>query len=257
MLFQHIERQSFIHGLNPMVKFLGIVLAVITLTLFDDPVATLFVLLLALWGTLGLARIPPVAMLRSTLPFLGLAIGLAWINMAFSRHTDAPLVAWGVIHISEASMRTGLTLGLRMLAIISLSYLFAATTNPRDMVLSMVQQARLPYRLAFGLFAGLRFLPLMSTEFETIRAAQRIRGLEEQPGWRGRLQTVTRLTIPLCASVIRRASHLGTAMESRGFGAYADRTYLAETRVTWRDGVFLVGLILILAIAGYVFLRAG
>lgn len=256
-MFQYIEKPSFIHSLNPMIKFLGITIAVLILTLLFRPLPTLFMALLALFMLLVLARIPPGALLKSTVPFLGLAVGLAWINIAFSRHNDAPLIAWGIIRVTDTSLQIGSTLGLRVLAIMLFSYLFSATTDPRDLVLSMVQQARLPYKLAFGLFAGVRFLPLLHTEFATIQAAQRIRGMDEPRGWGGRLQMIIRLTIPLFALVVRKAGHIGIAMESRGFGAYDDRTYLHETHVTWRDGVFLVGLVGVLTVALFVFMKIG
>lgn len=257
MLFQHVEKSSPMHSLNPMVKFLAIVIAVLAMTLFFDPIPTLFMTILALFLILALAWIPAGTLLKSVAPFLGLAIGLAWVNTFFSRPGGETLFAWHFIRVTAESLRTGATLGLRVLTIVLFSYLFAATTDPRDLALSMVQQARLPYKMAFGLFAGFRFLPLMGTEFENIRAAHRIRGVGEKRGWRGTLREVRRFTVPLFASVIRRASHIGVAMESKGFGAYEDRTYLLEIRVTWRDVVFLLGLMAVLVVALYLFMQTG
>lgn len=257
MLFQHVEHSSFIHSLNPMAKFLAIIIAVLTMTLFFDPIPTLFMTVLALFLILVLARIPPGIALKSVAPFLGLAIGLAWVNTFFSRPDGETLFAWHFIRVTAESLRTGVSLGLRVLTIVLFSYLFAATTDPRDLALSMVQQARLPYKMAFGLFAGFRFLPLLGTEFENIREAHRIRGVGERRGWRGAYRELKRFTIPLFASVIRKASHIGLAMESKGFGAYEDRTYLLETRVTVQDLVFLFGLIIVLAIALYLFNQTG
>jgi energy-coupling factor transport system permease protein len=257
VLFQHVERPSFIHSLNPMVKFLAIVIAVLTMTLFFDPIPTLFMTGLALFLILILARIPPWVLIKSVLPFLGLAIGLAWVNAFFSRPGGETLLAWHFIRVTGESLRMGVTLGLRVLTIVLFSYLFAATTDPRDLALSMVQQARLPYKMAFGLFAGFRFLPLLGTEFETIRAAHRIRGVGEKRGWRGTYRELKRFTIPLSASVIRKASHIGIAMESKGFGAFDKRTYLRETKVTGQDILFLVGLVIVLAVALYLFVQTG
>lgn len=258
MLFRQIEHPSLIHTLNPMVKFLAIVIAVLLLTFFFDPVPTLFMTLLALVIILVLARIPPGTLLKSVAPFLGLALGLTWVNVFFSRVQGEVILDWSFVQVTEESLRTGLTLGLRVLTIVLFSYLFAATTDPRDLALSMIQQARLPYRLAFGLFAGFRFLPLLSTEFENIRAAHRIRGVGERPqAWLGIYRELKRFAIPLFASVIRKATHIGIAMESKGFGAYEDRTYLSQTRVTWWDMAFLVGLILILVVATVAFVKMG
>ncbi len=257
MLFRHIERASFVHRLNPMVKFLTILIAVIALTLFFDPVPTAFMLGMALFLIIVLARIPPGRMLRSVAPFLGLAFGLAWVNAFFPRAGGTTLWSWGILRVTEESLRVGLTLGLRVLTIVLFSFLFAATTDPRDLALSMVQQARLPYKLAFGLFAGFRFLPLLGTEFENIRAAHRVRGAGRGRGWRGALNELRRSLIPLFALVVRKANQIGMAMESKGFGAYPDRTYLTEVRITWRDIVFLCGVTLVLIAAIYGFMQMG
>ncbi len=249
MLFQHVERRSFMHSLNPVVKFAAILLAVLLLMLFFDPLPTAFMLAVAVGMVVGLARIPPARMVRSVLPFLGLAVGLAWINIFFPRDAANPLWQWGPLRVTPTSLRVGTTLGLRVLTVVVFSYLFAATTDPRDLALSMVQQLRLPYRLAFGLFAGFRFLPLLSSEFENIRAAHRIRGVGWERGWRARLAEWQRFAVPLFAVVIRKASQIGLAMESRAFGAYADRTYLHETRITRQDVVFLVGFVGLLLVS--------
>ncbi len=46
-------------------------------------------------------------------------------------------------------------------------------------------------------------------------------------------------------------------MESKGFGAYEDRTYLHDMSLAVRDVVFLLGLITVLTVALYVFTQLG
>ncbi|MDQ7029282.1 MAG: energy-coupling factor transporter transmembrane component T [Ardenticatenia bacterium] len=249
MLFRHVEHTSFMHQLNPVVKFAAILVAVIVLMLVFDPLPTAFMLALAVGMAVGLARISPRRVVRSMAPFAGLAVGLAWINIVFPREAADPLWEWAFLRVTPQSLRVGLTLGLRVLTIVAFSYLFAATTDPRDLALSMVHQLHVPYRLAFGLFAGFRFLPLLQSEFEHIRAAHRVRGAGWQQGWRAHTAEAWRLALPLFAVVIRKAAQIGLAMESRAFGARAERTYLHETRVTRQDVLFLVGLVTLLALA--------
>ncbi len=249
MLFRHVEHRSFMHELNPVVKFAAILVAVVVLMFFFDPLPTAFMLALAVGLAVGLARIPLRRVVRSTLPFWGLAVGLAWVNVFFPKDAAEPLWEWAFLRVTPQSLRVGVTLGLRVLTIVAFSYLFAATTDPRDLALSLVHQLHLPYRLAFGLFAGFRFLPILQSEFEQIRAAHRVRGAGQERGrWAG-VAEVWRLALPLFAVVIRKAAQIGLAMESRAFGAHADRTYLHETRVTRKDVAFLVGLVGLLALA--------
>ncbi len=257
MLFRHVTHRSWMHTLNPMAKFLAIVLAVFTLTLVKDPAPTVFVAGLAAVLILFGARIPPFQVVRSIWPFMGFAVGLAWMNIAFPREGGVPLWVWGPFRVTDVSLRTGVTLGTRVVAIVLFSYLFAATTDPRDLALSMVHQARLPYRLAFGLFAGFRFLPLLHSELITVQEAHRMRGIGTEGDWRARVKAMRRLLVPLFAVVIRRAMQMGIAMESRAFGAYEHRTYLHETRFAGRDVLFLLGMVAILAGAFYTFWQWG
>lgn len=256
-MFQYIEQDSFIHSLNPMMKLLGIFLAVLLLVFLFDPIPVLFVLALALVLLNGLARIPLKSAVRGILPFVGIGFGLAWVNIVFSQVGGEVIWQWGFIDITTGSLRVGLSLGLRVVAIVGFGFLFAATTNPREIVVSMVQQAHLPYKMAFGVYIGLRFLPLLSTELDNIRAAHRIRGGIDEESWWGRYRAFTKLIVPLFTAVIRKSILLGLAMESKAFGAYPDRTYLFETRVTWRDWLFVLGILLVLVLAIVIFSQMG
>jgi energy-coupling factor transport system permease protein len=138
-----------------------------------------------------------------------------------------------------------------MLAIVVVSIAFVATTSPTDLVLSLIQNARFPYRLGYGILVAYRFLPMWRTELETIRAAHRIRGVGRRRG------EMRRYAVPLLASAIRKAERVAMAMDSKAFGAARSRTYYRRLRVTAVDWAMLaativvtVGILLALARAG-------
>lgn len=256
-MFQFVDKESFIHSLNPTIKFVGLTLMGLLLVLLFDPVPVLFLLGVSLFLVVGLARIPVRSAVRGILPFVGLGVGLAWVNAVFSQIGGEVIWQWGFIDVTRGSLRTGMALGLRVVTIVTLGYLFAATTDPRHLVASMVQQARLPYKMAFGLYIGFRFLPLLSSELDTLRAAHRVRGHGTDEGWYGRYRAFKRLAIPLFVSTIRKSIQLGLAMESKAFGAYPDRTYLFQARVTWRDWLFVLGMVALLVAMVVVWAQAG
>lgn len=52
------------------------------------------------------------------------------------------------------------------------------------------------------------------------------------------------LFIPLIMTLLRRSGDLDIAIESRGFGAPVERSYLVEVKMSWMDYLFLVVFIL-------------
>ena len=83
----------------------------------------------------------------------------------------------------------GSSLAERSLAIAAFSVLLMMSTDPTDLVRSLVQQARMPARFAYPALAAYRFLPLLQGELETIRLAHRLRGVGRR---RGAAQLATR-----------------------------------------------------------------
>jgi energy-coupling factor transport system permease protein len=125
------------------------------------------------------------------------------------------------------------------LFLVSTSLLFVATTKPRDFVLSLMQQARLNYRLAYAVLAAFRFIPIFVEEYASIRAAAQVRGGGSSSGIMGAVRSLRRDAVPLLAGAIRRSERLALAMDSRAFGAYPTRTYHRTLRVTRADWLFL------------------
>jgi energy-coupling factor transport system permease protein len=111
-----------------------------------------------------------------------------------------------------------------MLCVVSAAAVFAATTNPSDLLRGLVQQARVPYKLAFTALAGYRMLPLLAVEYDIIRAAHRIRGVPEGSGFTGKLTRLKSYGVPLLAGAVRRAEKMALALDARAFGAYPTRT---------------------------------
>ncbi|MCL4561878.1 MAG: energy-coupling factor transporter transmembrane protein EcfT, partial [Chloroflexi bacterium] len=130
-------------------------------------------------------------------------------------------------------------IGLRVLSIVSASLIIARTTDPHDIFLWIVKMG-VPYKIAYGLFVALRFIPLMEYEAENIQAAQYVRGIMEQKG--GLKGTFTRLAnflVPFIAVGIRRADQAALAMEVRAFGLHPTRTNLRELKFPKNGRIFL------------------
>lgn len=121
------------------------------------------------------------------------------------------------------------------------------TTDPILFMLSLVQQCRLSPKLAYGVIAGFRFLPLLKDEVQLIQQAHKIRGGAAESGIINKISALKRYTIPLLASAIRKAERTALAMESKGFTGSRNRTYYRTLSVNRRDWVFFCLVLLLFA----------
>ena len=244
-LFEYYESSSPLHRLNPMAKLAGVVVVMAGATLFFDPVIPALLalgLLLALWA---LGRVPPRRLARWLIPVLGFGLPVALFNALYfdvaSVADPTVLARFGPWQITAEGLWAGLGLGLRVGCFLAASLFFITTTDPTEFALSLIQQARLPYRFGYGVLVSYRFLPLLRAEFETIRAAHRVRGVGERTGLRGRLEQMRRYAIPLLAGAIRHSERTSMAMDSKAFGGGPGRTYRRLLTVKPGDWAFVLG----------------
>jgi energy-coupling factor transport system permease protein len=137
---------------------------------------------------------------------------------------------------------------LRIYTIFLVSFIFIRTTHPRDLAVSFVQILRLPYRIPYAFFIALRIIPLIEDEAKTIGAAHRVRGVGEKSGLQGRIENAKRFTIPLLIRSLRSASTTVQSMESRGFGAFPNRTYVDEIKMSTTGKIITFTLIAMVVI---------
>lgn len=247
-LLTYYEEDFFLHRANPGVKLIANLVLIGIIAMFFDPFTPLAFLALSVLLAWRLGGLSPARQARAMLPYAPLGLGLLLYYSILFRPLPGqaltPLLSLGPATITEEGVRVGLSIGLRLLAIVSFSQAFVATTDPTLLVISLIQQFRLPYRLGYGATAAFRLLPLLESELATIQAAHRIRGVGERPGLLGRWRRLRRYAIPLLADAIRKAERVALAMDSRAFGALPYRSYFRSTPVRRSDWVFLAGVLL-------------
>lgn len=237
-----------LHTLNPSIKALTVLVLVLLLSFVFDPVTPLLFWVFIIIMTFGFGQIDIRKWLLIFIPFLLVAFGYVWTTAVFSNPPEGlELIVYlsaGPIEITNYGISTGLALGLRVLCFTGLSLMFILTTDPVRFILSLVQQCKLPPKLAYGLLAGYRFLPLLTEEIRIIRHAHKVRGANRETGLKGKLLTLKRYAIPLLASAIRKAERAAIAMESKGFTGARDRTFYHHLQVKRQDWLFF-GLMLL------------
>ncbi len=236
----YLEGDSPLHRLNPAVKLGAFSVLMIAPALFLSPAAPAAFIGLSLLLGWGLGGISPAMMLRRLAPFLLLATGLVIFNtLLYGGPRATLLLRLGPVGIWAEALAVGASIGLRLLCFASFSALFVWTTDPTLLVASLMHQLRLPYRLAYAMFAAYRFLPLLRRELDNIRAAHRVRGAFVAGGPASWLERSRRYGIPLLANAIRQTERMAVAMDARGFSASMHRTSYFRPHVRAGDILFL------------------
>jgi energy-coupling factor transport system permease protein len=237
------EARPYLRRRNPTVKFGAALALSLLLTLVVDPETPLLFLVGTVIAGLALGRVPAGTYARALVPLLLVAAGFVWSNALFAAAPDSAgvLVHWGPIRVSTPGLLFGLGIALRGLAIGALSLTFILTTDPTDLVVSLIRHGRLPWRIGYSLLAGVRFLPFFAQEYEQVRLAQRVRGRVEHASPLARLRRHAAYVLPLLATAVRRASRVAVAMDARGFAAATRRTYYREVPIDWSDAAFALG----------------
>jgi energy-coupling factor transport system permease protein len=256
--FQYLKGDSFFHRMDPTWKFVWNFVAVGTVILNFAILYSVswlvYVFLLAMFA----AGIPFKQYVRSILFFVGIAVFMGvWDSIYYAEEAHV-LFAWGPINVTQEGVLEGTGVVFRVLVIASLSIMFTLTTDPGRMVESLIQVAKIPYRIGYTAYAVLRFIPLYENEAQVIINAHQIRGVgETAKNFWSRAKLYRSMLIPLLVSGIRRAQAASIAMDSRGFGAFPERTNLRETGVSKSTMAFVLFHIVFGAVAFIYFIILG
>jgi energy-coupling factor transport system permease protein len=221
---------------SPLAK-LGIALAwLVGLALTLEPGPPLILAATAFGAGLTLGGIRPVDLLRAVAPLWLAALGVGTFNALFSASNGDPaateLMTLGPLRLTAEAVANGVALALRVVAIGCVGAVFALTTDPTRLADSLVQQARVPERFAYGAPAAYGSIPRFGEDLATLRQARRIRGL--RGSWHPRLLT------GLLVLAIRHGDRMALSMDARAFGS-GPRTRYREMHWQARDLYLVLG----------------
>jgi energy-coupling factor transport system permease protein len=215
------QLESALGRTSPVVKLAVAILWLIALAFTLEPLPPVAVAVLAIGAGLWLGEIPPMHLIRALAPLWIAALGVGLFNTLFSPanldSTATEVLTIGPFRITEQALMSGVSIGLRVLAIASVGAVFALTTEPTKFVDSLVQQARVPERFAYGTLAAYQAIPRFAEDLATLRHARRIRGL--RGGWH------PRLLLSLLVLAIRHGDRKALAMDARAFGSVPRSAY--------------------------------
>ncbi|MGD8400016.1 MAG: energy-coupling factor transporter transmembrane component T [Bacillota bacterium] len=243
----YLQRDTWIHRLNPLTKLFWSLLMMTLSFLFKDPLW-----LTALFGSIVLVA-QMAQILREMLPvFKGLLI-FALFFLLFQiflipegRTLVVLIPGLNWLRITDQGVGIAAALGIRLMAVASSFPVLLATTQVKDLVVMLVEKLKIPYTYAFMLITTLRFIPTFMNEMDQIIQAQCSRAHRlDSRNFVTRFLSICPLAIPLMVTSIKKAERLAISMETRGFGV-GKRTYFHRRQFTAAD----IGANLTLALIG-------
>ncbi len=120
-----------------------------------------------------------------------------------------------------------------------------------------MQQCKLLPKLAYGIMAGYRFLPLIKEEFQTLQNAHWVRGVARARTIPEKVQQLKRYVIPLLAGAIRKAERTALAMESKGFTGEKNEYFTVRLRCRVWIGFFFILMIGAVVLSAFISWKLG
>ena len=229
-MFDYIEQDSFLHRRNPVIKLAMIAVITVIVCLSYFPVLPAVTFLVFFFGTWIISILFMISML---------------LLRGLNEESEIVVRFW-IFGWTRRDFVHAVTLGFRILALITMSMGFVLTTRPGDLLLSLIMQCRLSVVHGYAAMAAYRFLPELQEQIDAIHLAQEIRGIPWNKGIGSRFTSPFRVPLPLLCIAARRGERVACAMESRGMGRKTKRTFYKKMKTNRADWLFLL-----LSVLGY------
>ena len=219
--------------LNPAVKFVCLMVLTFVLAFRHQPILNFAFFALCIVGILSSGTdVKKLLILLS--PILLAAVGMFFTGYRFSAGEGMPVNSNDII-LTGSHVWNGLIHASRVLAFGGLGMLFAFTTDSMELIMSLMQQFRLPPKFAYGILAAYHFFPVVKEEYAVVGAALQVRGVKAG-------LCSTRRLFPMLVHALERSESLAMAMESRGFESGSPRAVAFRVELRPVDFLFLFGL---------------
>lgn len=219
-----------LHGIDPRVKLLFLLLFIVSVFLSSSPVVLGFTALVLLVLIIA-SGVPLSYMFRGLKPVFIIIAMTTILNVFLFR--GSPEGTFKALY--------------RMVAVVLSSNMLTLTTRPKELSwgveksLSFLSPLGIPvHDIATIVSLAFRFIPVLSDEAMRIMDAQKSRGAHMGEGrLRDRARGIMPVVIPLFVSAFRRSDELSDAMDSRLYGM-GRRTEWKARRFSGRDAAFLM-----------------
>ena len=221
-------RPTVLEKINPFIKVVTILVCGILMALTSSWKLNLAVLIAALLALLLLSNCKLSSLVKTVVPVILLAGAVFVSGMSYGKSAAQSASIYDV-----ASMDSALLLSTRILAYVGMGMVFALSTDQKEFIMSLMHQAHIKPKFAYGVLAAVNLIPTLRREWDEVNLAYRAR--KKRTG----LLPIGPLFNTL-VNGIRWSENVAMAMESKGFDGDGSRTFAITTRVRAGDICFAV-----------------
>lgn len=221
-------RPTVLEKINPFIKVVTILVCGILMALTSSWKLNLAVLIAALLALLLLSNCKLSSLVKTFVPVILLAGAVFVSGMSYGKSAAQSASIYDV-----ASMDSALLLSTRILAYVGMGMMFALSTDQKEFIMSLMHQAHIKPKFAYGVLAAVNLIPTLRREWDEVNLAYRAR--KKRTG----LLPIGPLFNTL-VNGIRWSENVAMAMESKGFDGDGSRTFAITTRVRAEDICFAV-----------------
>ena len=194
-------------------------------------------------------------MLKGLKPLAFIIIFTAILNLFYTKGGSELFTFW-VLTVTTEGVKTALFMVLRIMMLISGTFLLTYTTTPMsltdglELLLNPLKKLHVPvHEFSMMMSIALRFIPTLIEEADKISNAQKARGADFETGkLTERAKALLPLLVPLFVSAFRRADELAIAMESRCYHGGEGRTRMAKLKMSVSDVLTIIFSLVFLAV---------
>ena len=247
---QYYLADSFLHKMDARVKLVLCLVFMVGIFFVVSFVGfawlTLFLLL-----AIAFSKVPLKSILKSIKGIIILLALTVLLNVFFTK-TGNLLWEWWIFQIYDEGLKFAAKMLLRLTYLVMGSSLLTLTTTPVDLthaiesLMKPLRVVRFPvHELALIMSLTLSFIPSLIEETDRIIRAQKARGANFDTGnLVKRAKAFVPILIPLLVGGFRRAEELANAMNSRCYEGAIVRTQMRVMKVSWRDFVGAIVVVL-------------
>lgn len=230
--YDFIYRDSLIHKLDPRTKMLWVICLTFLVFMTGNACIIVSVLVFVVL-TIFIAKLPSRSVWDSSKIFI-VGFTIAYVIL-FS------LLLWNF----KQGLTGGLLFSAKFLIIILSTIVMAMSTSPRDLISSLIK-LKVPYEIAFMLTLAIRFIPVITKEFNHVINAQKARAHKLKFSIRHPINMVKSfipILIPTLMMLFKKSLDLSMSIESRAFRAKSKRTYPPGLKFKFKDYIAILILV--------------
>ena len=253
-LGQYYPANSVLHRLDPRVKFVGTLLFIISVFVFNTfpgyGVATIFLV-----AMIGISKVPVKFMFKG----LKAIFIILLITVIFNMILTPGEVLWrlGFLKVTREGLIMAGMMTIRLTYLVIGSSIMTLTTTPNQLtdglesLMGPLKKIKVPvHEISMMMSIALRFIPILLEETDKIMKAQIARGADFESGnLIQKAKSMVPLLVPLFISAFRRANDLAMAMEARCYNGGEGRTQMKPLKYHSRDYIAYLFVFLYLGVS--------